>query len=157
MTAPYQDFPPALLTLSPRLTLAGDPGSSLVGINTTPIADGAWCYCVANKSEYQLDKADSTTAADGSTVLAPLAGPGRWFKRLPAISTTVVWRPDGLGDVTTFDQVYGDRRSEQGSDHDRLPADRPASGLRHRPWTAARSAGRLRHEGLAVRRAPRPA
>jgi hypothetical protein len=78
----YQDFPPALMVLSPRLTRAGDSGSSVVGINTTPLADGAITYCIENTAVYQLDKT-SVAAADGNLVLAPAAGPGRWFKRLP--------------------------------------------------------------------------
>ena len=78
MTTPYQDFPPALMLLSPRVTKAGDPGSSIVGINTTPLADGATCYCLENKLDYRLDKT-SVAAPDGNLILAPLAGPGRWI------------------------------------------------------------------------------
>lgn len=74
----YEEFPPALLVLSPRLTKAGDPGSSVVGINTTPIADGAIVYCIENHFAYRLDK-QSTAAPDGTLVLAPLYGPGRWL------------------------------------------------------------------------------
>jgi hypothetical protein len=83
MTTPYQDFPAALLTLAPRLTRTGDPSASVQGINTTLLGDGCWCYCVENKAEYQLDRADNSTPADGDVVIAPTAGPGRWFKRLP--------------------------------------------------------------------------
>jgi len=74
----YQDFPPALMILSPRLTKAGDPGSSVVGINTTPVADGAITYCIENKLAYRLDKT-SVAAPDGNLILAPLYGPGRWL------------------------------------------------------------------------------
>ncbi len=74
----FQDFPPALLILSPRLTVAGNPSASVVGINTIALADGSFVYCLENKGEYQLDKRDDTTPPDGSNVLAPLAGPGRW-------------------------------------------------------------------------------
>lgn len=74
----YQGFPPALLTLSPRLTRVGDPGASVDGVNTTMIADGALVYCRENKQTYRLDRQDDTTPPDGTTVIAPLAGPGRW-------------------------------------------------------------------------------
>ncbi len=73
----FQLFPPALMVQSPRLTRAGSPSSSVVGINTTPLADGAVVYCVENTVTYRLNKV-SVAAPDGSMVLAPLAGPGRW-------------------------------------------------------------------------------
>jgi hypothetical protein len=63
MTQPYQDFPPSLLTLSPRLTRVGDPGAIVQGINTTPPLPvpsppaSGWV-----PSEYELQ-------------LVPLAGP----------------------------------------------------------------------------------
>jgi len=101
-----QAFPASLLILSPVLTRAGDPSSSVAGLATTPLADGALVYCQENGFEYQLDRQDSTTIADGVNVIAPLSGPGRWFRRLPAQNTGVlVWRPDGLGDVRTWDEV----------------------------------------------------
>lgn len=84
MAQSFQSFPPSLLTLSPRLTRIGDPSASVQGINTTPLPDGAFVYCLENKGEYQLDRQDSTTIADGNAVIAPASGPGRWFKRLPA-------------------------------------------------------------------------
>ena len=74
----YQAFRPSLLTLSPRLTLTGAPAASVQGINTTMLADGAWCYCQENKGAYQLDRQDDVTPPDGTTVIQPLAGPGRW-------------------------------------------------------------------------------
>lgn len=73
----FQLFPPASMVQSPRLTREGNPSASVVGINTTPLADGAVVYCVENKVTYRLDKA-SVAAPDGNLVLAPLAGPGRW-------------------------------------------------------------------------------
>ncbi len=84
----YQGFPPSLLILSPRLTVAGNPSASVVGLNTTPLSDGSFVYCLANRFEYQLDKQDNTTVPDGVDVLAPLTGPGRWFKRLPIAAGT---------------------------------------------------------------------
>ena len=74
----FQNFPPSLLNLSPRLTRTGDPASSIAGINTYKLPNGATCYCVENASEYQLDRADNTTPGNGTTVIAPAAGPGRW-------------------------------------------------------------------------------
>lgn len=86
----YQDFPPALMVLSPRLTKADDPGSSVVGVNTTPLADGAILYCIENQFAYRLDK-QSVAAPDGNLILEPLNGPGRWI----APSTA----PSGAGAV----------------------------------------------------------
>ncbi len=74
----YQVFSPALLTLSPLLTTVGNPSASVAGVNTTTVADGALVYCAENKQTYRLDKQDETTPADGTTVIGPLAGPGRW-------------------------------------------------------------------------------
>lgn len=100
----YQDFPPSLLRLSPRLTRTGDPSASLQGINTTELGDGCWCYCVENKGEYQLDKQDNSTPPDGNLVIAPTAGPGRWFKRLPAGASALVQTGFDQPDATA---VYG--------------------------------------------------
>ena len=106
MAKTYQSFPPSLLTLSPRLTRVGDPSASVLGINTTPLPDGALVYCLENKGEYQLDKQDSTSSANGNTIIAPTTGPGRWLRRLPASGASgLLWRPDGLGDVQTWAEV----------------------------------------------------
>jgi hypothetical protein len=74
----FQSFPPSLLILSPRLTRTGDPSASVQGINTTTVADGAYCYCEQGPSTFRLDKADSATPPNGTTVIKPAAGPGRW-------------------------------------------------------------------------------
>lgn len=74
----YQGFPPALLTLSPRSTRVGSPDASVAGINTTTVADGAFVYCRENAETYRLDKQDNTTPPDGTNVIEPLSGPGRW-------------------------------------------------------------------------------
>jgi hypothetical protein len=74
----YQEFPPSLMVLSPRLTKAGNPSASIQGIDTTPLADGAVCYCLENRQTYQLDKTSGVTA-DGNLVIAPSNGPGRWI------------------------------------------------------------------------------
>jgi hypothetical protein len=78
MPQPFQSFPRALLVLSPRITLTSNPSTSVQGINTTPIADGALVYCVEGPVTFRLDKADNTTPPDGVTVIKPSAGPGRW-------------------------------------------------------------------------------
>ena len=98
----YQDFPPALMILSPRLTKAGGPGSSVVGINTTPLADGAIVYCLENKLAYRLDKT-STAAPDGNLVLAPSTGPGRWLADVaPSPSGALPVGYDALTDHITL-------------------------------------------------------
>ena len=81
----FQEFPPALMVLSPRLTTAGDPGSSVVGINTTPVADGAFTYCIANQFTYRLNKQSEATP-DGITILTPLNGPGRWLASVSGLA-----------------------------------------------------------------------
>jgi hypothetical protein len=58
-----------------------DPSDSLDGVNTTELPNGALAYVLTNGGgTYRLNKLNSTTAqtVDGS-VIAPLAGPGRWF------------------------------------------------------------------------------
>ena len=99
MTTPYQAFPPALMILSPRLTKAGDPASSVVGLNTTPLADGAIAYCLETQFPYRLDK-QSSAAPDGTLVLAPLTGPGRWLADAPP--TPAVTRLAGIAFATPF-------------------------------------------------------
>ncbi len=84
----FQLFPPALMIQSPRLTRAGSPSASVVGINTTPLADGAVVYCVENRLTYKLDKS-SVVTADGNLVLAPLTGPGRWTVSIGSTSWTL--------------------------------------------------------------------
>ena len=73
--APFQNYDPADLLLSPRLTVTGgDPGSSLEGVNTSKLADGSLCVVQGTPNTvYQLQKA---LTAGG---IAPKAGPGRWF------------------------------------------------------------------------------
>ena len=56
------------------------PTDSLDGVNTTELPSGALAYVLSNSGAYRLKKTDTTTVqtADGS-VIAPLAGPGRWL------------------------------------------------------------------------------
>lgn len=75
-----QQFPATLLRLSPRVTLSGDPGSSLQGINTTILADGALCWVSSEQSDYRF----SRSVPIGFTPdVAPSAGPGGWFRSSP--------------------------------------------------------------------------
>lgn len=71
------------LLLSPRLVATGAPASSsLENINTNVLGDGALCYVIGGpgQGEWQLQKG-STNTPDGTTIVAPTAGPGRWFKK----------------------------------------------------------------------------
>ncbi len=67
----------ALRTLGSRQTLLGAQ-NSLQSVNTWTLDDGARCYVTATHAEWQLHK-DSTAAPDGSTIIAPASGPGRWI------------------------------------------------------------------------------
>jgi len=83
--AKIQIAPSDLRLASPReftqIQFASDPGEALEGINTTNMPNGALCYCVDNRALYILDKS-STEAAVLDVVVAPIAGPGRWFMSL---------------------------------------------------------------------------
>jgi hypothetical protein len=80
MTVPYQEFPPDLRRLTPRTTaLSGDPGSSIEGINTFDLPDGAVCFAQDVGFDYRF-RSESAAAPAGDDVLAPSAGPGRWLK-----------------------------------------------------------------------------
>lgn len=67
----------ALRVLTGRPTLSSVPGDSLEGINTTTLPDGALCWVTEVRSLYILSKA-STETADGSDIVQPAAGGGRW-------------------------------------------------------------------------------
>lgn len=70
--------PPALLHVGPFQRIsAGD--SALAAYNTTLLADGAWAYVVEDKGIWFLDKL-STSTPDGSNVVQPAVGPGRWVR-----------------------------------------------------------------------------
>ena len=69
------------IILSPRQVATGDPaGNALENINTNVLGDGAICYVEsgAGQGSWQLQKS-STDTPDGTTIVAPTAGPGRWF------------------------------------------------------------------------------
>lgn len=63
--------------LAPRASISGT-SDSVAAINPTPLADGAMVFCLANHSNYRLDK-NSTAAADGVQVLSTVTGVGRWL------------------------------------------------------------------------------
>lgn len=80
MAPPYQDFPPDARRLTPRTTATAAPvSSSVVGINTTNLPDGAFCFAQDVGQDYVLRK-EATDPPSGTDVLQPLAGPGRWFR-----------------------------------------------------------------------------
>jgi len=65
--------------LAARAVLLGTgDGDSLQNINTNKLNDGAICYVVELAAYYQLDKASTSTPV-GNVIVAPVAGPGRWF------------------------------------------------------------------------------
>lgn len=69
------------IILFPRQVATGDPtGNALENINTHVLGDGALCYVESGAGQglWQLQKA-STDTPDGTTIVAPTAGPGRWF------------------------------------------------------------------------------
>lgn len=55
----------------------GNP-NDIQNIITDPLPNGAKCYVVSRRATYVLNKF-STLAANGIEILAPIAGPGRWF------------------------------------------------------------------------------
>lgn len=63
-----------------RSTLLGAV-DSLENIVSSPLPDGAECWVIENASVYRFDKSSAETA-DGTRIVAPIAGGGRWF-RLP--------------------------------------------------------------------------
>jgi hypothetical protein len=53
-------------------------GASLSNIITNIYPDGALCFVLENRALYELNK-ESTGAPDNLTIVAPIAGPGRWL------------------------------------------------------------------------------
>lgn len=52
-------------------------GDSLENINTWTLDDGALCYVTEAHLRFELHR-DSVASPNGTTVIAPIAGPGRW-------------------------------------------------------------------------------
>jgi hypothetical protein len=61
-----------------RATLLG-ADDSLENIVSSPLPDGAECWVIENASVYRFDKA-STEAPNGTRIVAPIAGGGRWYR-----------------------------------------------------------------------------
>lgn len=61
-----------------RATLLGAT-DSLENVVSSPLPNGAECWVVENSSVYRFDK-ESTEAADGARIVAPIAGGGRWYR-----------------------------------------------------------------------------
>lgn len=69
--------------LSDRIVAAGPSDRfSLENITTTPLPDGCLCWVNSGpgRGEWQLDRI-AVDPPDGVTVIAPISGPGRWFKK----------------------------------------------------------------------------
>jgi len=85
--------PPSYRFLGTRgFVNAADLGNCLIGINTTPVMDGAIVYVSSNHSHYYLDK---TSVADplpvDETIVAPLTGPGRWIALVGGSSSSAIF------------------------------------------------------------------
>jgi hypothetical protein len=85
-----------------RATLLGAQ-DSLESINTFTLDDGALCYVTAVRERFGLQRT-STASPDGTTVIAPTAGPGRWILEggstpfvipFPVADISAVGIPDG--------------------------------------------------------------
>lgn len=52
-------------------------GDSLENVNTFTLDDGALCYVTSAHVHFELHR-DSVASPNGTTIVAPIAGPGRW-------------------------------------------------------------------------------
>lgn len=55
---------------------------SIQSIDTTTAINGTIAFCTENNSLYQLDVNDASSTADGTLIIAPTTGPGRWKRVL---------------------------------------------------------------------------
>lgn len=76
-----QSAPAALRILNPVALLTGPDG--LAAINTSELPDGA--FIVVGSAAYQLRKT-SAAATSSPEIVAPAAGPGRWFRNGTGVS-----------------------------------------------------------------------
>jgi len=74
MNAPLNPRP----LLGARETVDGDPSFSLTNLNTARLPNATLVWVIANSQLYYLDK-ESTATPNGSSVVEPSAGPGRWI------------------------------------------------------------------------------
>lgn len=97
----------SVIILSPRQIATGDPaGRALENIITNPISDGALCYVQTGpgEGEWQLDKS-ATDPPDGTTIVEPIGGPGRWFKKWgPGAGTAGFYQTIQKGDGAAMPQ-----------------------------------------------------
>lgn len=122
--------------LAPRASLSGT-GDSLNNIITSPLPDGAQCFVTANRTLYILDKT-STAAADGSTIIAPIGGAGRWVAQsgaaalaqpgADAFGTTSVPGTGVIGTLTLTTELFSDGVTVD------LPGNRFVIGTAGRYW-----------------------
>jgi hypothetical protein len=88
---PEPPAPVAFRIWTPLDTIDGDPSYSLQGLNTEFFPDGAVVMVRGGVNAlYELRKG-STAAADGSCVVQPGAGPGRWHRYPAAGGATLPW------------------------------------------------------------------
>lgn len=69
----------SLRVIGHRATLSGAAKDSLAGVNTWKLDDGCRCYVTGVHAEFQFRR-DSVAAPNGTTIIAPSSGPGRWIK-----------------------------------------------------------------------------
>ena len=74
-----EDKAAVALRLSIRSAIGATPGEddSLRNIITDIFPDGALCFVNENRALYELQKS-SVATPDNLTIVAPIAGPGRW-------------------------------------------------------------------------------
>jgi hypothetical protein len=80
--------------LGPRASVLGfDDGDSLQNIITNELPNGSLCYVIQNQSLYVLHK-DSTDAPNGTKIVQPLAGPGRWVLLVSPVDPNIAWQSE---------------------------------------------------------------
>jgi hypothetical protein len=89
-----------LRILGPRATLLG-ADDALENIVTDILPDGALCWVTEAEAPYRLHKT-STVAANGTTIIEPSAGPGRWIRESGGSD------PDSNFEEVTVDTVSGE-------------------------------------------------
>ncbi len=70
-----------VFAVSTALATEGSRDNSLDGVNTIVLKSGAFGWVqtgAAARKFFRLDREDNTTAPNGTTIIQPLTGPGRW-------------------------------------------------------------------------------
>lgn len=72
----------AFRILGARDRLTGTPRDSLENIITNTLPDGSWCWVTSQTEFYVFSKAATAPpfVVDGVNVVAPIGGPGLWFR-----------------------------------------------------------------------------